>query len=115
MKRQDKTNDIALYRSWLESCLQSGLKAFSGDTAARILAVVFNCGDNAAITHNAKLRADLDYIQKRWKIGGGVTPEKPISSQIKVYNKLIADSVEAGGGYPEWASGLMLGRYGVRL
>lgn len=116
-----------IYSQWLESCLHTGIPAISTDTAARIMAVVYLCANNENFTHNAKLRADLDYICKRWDIEGACYPNKDIVILIRKYSKEIEDYIEETNKqaadwlerchtkYPQWCHELIESRYDFKL
>ena len=70
-----ETNDT-LRAAWNETCLRAGLPSISRDTSARIMAVLHvESGCTTAVTHSPKLRADLKYIQRRFGLEGGTTPD----------------------------------------
>lgn len=115
------------YSQWLDACLQCGIPAISTDTAARILAVVYLCSNNENFTHNGKLKADIDYICKRWHIEGGESVSNEIHPLIRQYSKEIETCIEnfdkhtpdfferCKGGYPQWCEDLIYDRYGFLL
>lgn len=110
------------YEKWLESCLQCGISAISTDTAARILSVVFLCSNNENFTHNVKLRADIEYICKRWHIGGGETPDPEFTTMLRGYSKEISDFMTVKDEdnplrtqYPQWCHDLIFKRYNFKL
>lgn len=113
------------YSKWLESCLQCGIPAISTDTAARILAVVYLCSNNENFTHNGKLKADLNYICKRWQIEGGESVSSTIHTLIRQYSHEIEDFINKHPRdwgnekeqelYPKWCEELIFDRYGFHL
>lgn len=54
------------YCKWLESCKQVNLPAITTDTAARLMAVLYEYGNNEGFTLSQKFLAEKDYIQDRF-------------------------------------------------
>lgn len=98
-------------KQWNDTCKSAGLKPVTIDTAARIMAVVFEV-DREDITHCPKLLADLEYIQEEYGIDGGKIPHF-------VFQKLFAkylNEIEANNCEPtEWAKKLMIENYNIKL
>lgn len=99
------------YRRWLESFRQLGLSAISTDTSARILAVAHSLGNNEVMVLCPQLRADLDYMQKRFGIDEGETPKAEIIAPLKRY----INELESSETVPEWADKLFKERYGIKI
>ena len=76
---------------WDEACLSTGIPAISIDTSARILAVVYVYGNNEAFVCNKTFLADVRYIQKRFGIYGGETPNADFSVVLRQYIKELED------------------------
>ena len=112
--------------AWNETCLRAGLSSLSLDTAARIMAVLHvESGCTTAVTHSPKLRADLKYIQRRFGIEGGATPDAAFVRSFRHYVKEIEAYQRQSKGrtaltleeqaWPEWARSLYLDHYNVNL
>lgn len=118
---------MSIYSQWLESCRQADIPAITTDTAARIMAIVYLCANNENFTHNEKLRADIDYICKRWHIEGAESPDKEIVVLIRQYSKEIESHIEKTDReakdwlercktqYPQWCHELIESRYNFKL
>ena len=118
---------MEIYHQWLESCRQCGIPAISTDTAARLMSVLLENGNNEAMTHDNKFLADVEYIQKRFHIEGGETPDKEFQILLKKYVKELKDFYEANkhlrfskekglkAVVPEWAVKLFKDRYNMSL
>ena len=112
---------------WNKTCLQAGIPALSMDTSARILAVIYVHGNNEEMTHNTTFLADVKYIQKRFGISGGRTPDADFSMALKEYIKELEDferehkddTPENGVAFkahvPQWAVLLFKERYNIKL
>ena len=120
-----ETND-ALRAAWNETCLRAGLSSISRDTSARIMAVLHvESGCTTAVTHSPKLRADLEYIQKRFGISGGKTPDAAFVKRFRHYvHEIEAHQKRSRGNaalsseeraWPEWARSLYMDAYNVKL
>lgn len=100
-----------------ETALAAGLPIVALDTAARILAVLYVHGNNEFMTHNEKFLAEIKYIQQRWNIDGGLTPDGEMIFLLRRY----VDSLEQyekdnpKTPYAPWAIELFRERYGVEL
>ena len=68
-------------KQWNDAYKAAELKPITDDTAARILAVVYEF-DREDITHCPKLLADLDYIQDTYRIRGGMTPRQRLLCRV---------------------------------
>lgn len=112
--------------AWNEACLQAGLPSISLDTAARILAVLHvEEGGITAVAYSPKLRADLKYIQKRFGISGGKTPDAVFVKRFRHYvHEIEAHQKRSRGNaalsaeeraWPEWARSLYRENYNVKL
>ena len=112
--------------AWNEACLQVGLPSISLDTAARILAVLhIESGCTTAVTFSPKLRADLQYIQERFGISGGETPDAAFVRVFRRYvHEIEAHQKRSRGNaalsaeeqaWPEWARSLYQDSYNVKL
>lgn len=111
---------MKIYQQWLETCRQADIPAITLDTAARILAIVYLCSNNENFTYNAKLKADVDYICKRWHIEGGESVSDEIHPLICQYSEEIETFMENNPRnfdkpreviYPQWCEDLIFARY----
>ena len=112
--------------AWNNACLQTDIPAISLDTSARIMAVLHvESGCTTAVAHSPKLRADLEYIQKRFGISGGKTPDAAFVKQFRHYvHEIEAHQKRSRGkaalsteerAWPEWARSLYMDAYNVKL
>lgn len=98
-------------KQWNDACKAAGLKPISTDTAARIMAIVYEF-DREDITHCDKLLEDVRYIQDTYGIYGGACPNYIMSELIKKY----VNEIEDNGCEPtEWAKKLMIENYNIKL
>lgn len=99
------------------TALAADLPIISSDNAAKILAVVYVHGNNEFMTHNDKFLAEIKYIQQRWNIDGGLTPDGEMIFLLRKY----IDSLEQyekdnpKTPYDPWAIELFRERYGIEL
>lgn len=98
-------------KQWNDTCKAAGLKSITTDTAARIMAVVYEF-DREDITHCPKLLADIEYIQNEYGIAGGKIPHSDFQKLFTKYAKEIEDS---NCEPTEWARKLMIENYGIKL
>ena len=120
-----ETNDT-LRAAWNETCLRAGLPSISRDTSARIMAVLHvESGCTTAVTHSPKLRADLKYIQRRFGLFGGATPDAAFVRSFRRYVREIEAHQKLNRGntslskeeqaWPAWARRLYRDSYNVNL
>ena len=112
---------------WHQCFLQVGIPSISIDTCARIFAVLHMYGNNEEFVYNKSFLEDVCYIQKRFKVRGGETPDAEFSELLKFYVKSIEEYEEAhkdddvkGEGLfrshvPQWALELFKERYNIKL
>lgn len=107
----------SLMRSTYETALNCGLPIISTDTSARILAVVYVHGNNEFMVHSPKFNVEREYIQKRFGIEGGVSPDAKIIPLIKQYIRELENFEKENPDtrYPKWAKELFKQRYGFEL
>ena len=98
-------------KQWNDTCKAAGLKPISTDTAARIMAVIYEF-DREDITHCPKLLTDLDYIKEEYGIDGGKIPYSPFQKLFAKYAKEIEDN---GCEPTEWAKKLFKESYNINL
>ena len=112
--------------AWNNACLQTDIPAISRDTSARIMAVLHvESGCTTAVTHSPKLRADLKYIQRRFGLFGGATPDAAFAQtfrryvrEIEAHQKLNRDNTSLSKeeqAWPAWARRLYRDSYNVNL
>lgn len=118
-------NDI--YRQWLNSCNQCDIPAISTDTAARLMAVLYEYGNNEGFTFNHKFLAEKDYIQDRFGLREMMTPEPKFHALLRKYvaelQKYQAehknDAKNENHPYrsfaPDWAPQLLKDRYNMKF
>ena len=100
-----------LRKQWNDTCKTAGLKPISTDTAARIMAIIYEF-DREDITHCPKLLSDLDYIQEEYGIDGGKIPHSDFQKIFAKYTKEIEDN---NCEPTEWAKKLMIENYNIKL
>lgn len=116
-----------VYRGWLESCLEAGIPAISTDTAARLMAVLFEYGNNEGFVCSQKFLADKDYIRKRFGVYGRGVPDPEFRTLLKGYVKELQDYQETHKNdetdkkhpyrsiAPDWAPQLLKDRYNMKF
>lgn len=82
---------MTIYRQWLEACRQCDLPAITTDTAARLMAVLYEYGNNEGFTYNQRFLADKDYIQDRFGLRETMTPEPKFHNLLRQYVKELQD------------------------
>lgn len=117
----------SIYRQWLESCKQMGIPAISTDMAARLMAVLYEYGNNEGLTLSQKFLDDKDYIQDRFGLREMCTPEPQFLELLKGYIKELQeyqiehknDPIDRDNPYrplaPDWAPQLLKDRYGIKF
>lgn len=117
-----------IYQQWLESCRQADIPAISTDTAARLMAVLHEYGNNEGFTYNQRFLADIEYIQNRFHIHGGEVVDNPeFVSLLKGYIKELQEYQKAHKNdennkqhpyrslAPDWAPELLKARYDMKF
>ena len=105
-----------LRHQWNEACLQLDLSSLTTDTAAKIMAVLYQYGNNEAMVFNYHFVADCEYIQKRFHIQGGETPDVDFVVKFQYWHKEIMDYVkEHAEGIVPWAVKLFKDMYDIKL
>lgn len=94
-----------------DTALAAGLPFLSTDTAAKILSAVLRYGGgNEQMVFSAHFRADLHYIQERWGVKGGESPDPDMVEAVKEYRaQMVSDDP------PTWLKELFKERYNVKL
>lgn len=103
-----------LRQQWNEACLQAGLESISVQKAAMIMAVLMLLGNNEAMVMNRHFTADVDYIQKRFNIGGGLIPDPTFVEYFKEYTQDLNDALHQEF-IPQWATKLFTEDYEIKL
>lgn len=119
--------DQSTYRRWLESCRQAGIPAITTDTAARLMAVIYEYGNNEGFVYNQRFLADKDYIQDRFGLKEMGTPEPLFAKLLKAYIKELQDYQEVHQRdskdekhlyralAPDWVPQLLKDRYDIKF
>lgn len=100
-----------------DTALQAGIPIISLDTSARILAVLYVHGNNEFMVHSDKFHVEINYIQKRFRIEGGDSPDRAIIPKLKQYIEELEqfEQTYPNKRFPEWADKLFRERYGFKL
>ncbi len=118
---------MKIYKQWLQSCLQFGLPAITTDTAARLMAILYEYGNNEGFTYNEKFLADKEYIQDRFGLREMCTPEPKFHELLRMYIKELQmyqsehknDPSDVAHPYrclaPDWAPALLKERYNMKF
>lgn len=100
---------------WNSAMLQVGIPAISTDTAAKIMAVLYLYGNNEDMVYNKKLLADIRYIQRRFCICGGKTPNPNLIHAINCNIAQAHAYEKEHHTIPEWAKTLFSEWYNIEL
>lgn len=124
----NKTKDQqSVYAQWLESCRQADIPAISTDTAARLMAVLHEYGNNEGFTLSPKFLADKDYIQDKFGLREMCVPDPRFLVLLKQYIKDLQDYqqehkddvTDKANPYkamaPDWAPQLLKDRYNMKF
>ena len=118
---------MKLYQLWLKTCLQCEMPAISTDTAARIMAILYEYGNHEQLTHNLKFITDCEYIQERFGVRGSMSPDPGFCSSFRSHVKELQDyqtmcredvinkSHRYGIQAPDWVFRLLMERYDIRI
>ena len=103
-----------LRKQWNDACLQVGIPSISAQKSAKIMAVLMVFGNNEAMVMNQHFVADVLYIQEKFHLRGGETPDGLFAEYLKEY---VADLQEADrqGFIPQWAENLFMEDYEIKL
>lgn len=109
--------DEKFLQATYDTALAAGLPIISTDTSARILAVTYVHGNNEFMCSSPKFKVETGYIQKRFHIEGGETPDAEIVRLIQQYVSELElfEKRNPKEKYPEWAMSLFKQRYGFKL
>ena len=95
--------------------MQLDLPSLTTDTAAKIMAVLYVYGNNENMVLNNHFQADCNYIQKRYHIQGGETPDVDFVIKFQCWHKDILDyEKEHAEGIVPWAVKLFADMYNIR-
>lgn len=115
------------YCKWLESCRQVNLPAITTDTAARLMAVLYEYGNNEGFTLSQKFLAEKDYIQDRFGLKEMCTPEPKFHRLLRQYIKELQTYQETHRNdpkdevhpyrslAPDWAPQILKERYNIKF
>ncbi len=116
---------MKLYQQWLESCKQCDIPAISTDTAARLMAILYEYGNNEDFTYNRKFLADKEYIQDRFGLQGACVPDPHFHALLRQYVKELQDYYighkskdtmqDLEDLVPDWAPKLLKDRYNMKF
>ena len=103
-----------LRKQWNDACLPVGIPSISAQKSAKIMAVLMVFGNNEAMVMNQHFVADVLYIQEKFHLRGGETPDGLFAEYLKEY---VADLQEADrqGFIPQWAEKLFMEDYEIKL
>lgn len=100
-----------LRQQWNEACLQLGVPALTLETSAKIMAVLLHFGNNEAFDHSPHFMADCHYIQRRYGLGGGLTPDADFVEAFRYWSDLL----EPADIPPTWAVKLLKEMYNINI
>lgn len=118
---------MRIYYQWLEACRKAGIPAISTDTAARLMAVVYEYGNNEGFVYNQKFLADEKYIQDRFGLREMCVPDPEFHELLRGYVKELQDYQEAHRNdrrddahpyrtlAPDWVPELLKERYDMKF
>lgn len=98
-----------LRAQWNEACLQLGVPALTLETSAKIMAVLLHFGNNEAFDHSPHFMADCHYVQRRYNLGGGLTPDADFVEAFQRWEK----GMEGADEPPKWAKDLFKRMYNI--
>lgn len=100
-----------LRKQWNDACLSIGLPALTTPTAAKIMCILMHYGNNEAFVLSPHFRADCEYIQKRYGIMGGETPDEEFVMEFQEVDKELGQHDTP----PQWAKDLMKKMYSIEI
>lgn len=109
-----------------EALLAFDLPAITLETSAKIFAILYVHGNREEFVLNDNFVADIRYIQERFRVSGGETPDADFVSALNKYIKTLQDyerehANESTGecvfkaSIPLWATKLIEERYNIKL
>lgn len=108
---QKKRNMDCLRKQWNDACLQMGIPSLSMKTCAKIMAILLHYGNNEAMVLSPHFRADCEYVQKRFHIRGGESPDREFVEEFRPLSAELEQCSEA----PQWAKKLMKEMYNIEI
>lgn len=100
-----------LRQQWNEACLSVGIPALTLETSAKIMAVLLHFGNNEAFTHSSHFMADVDYIVRRYNLGGGLVPDTDFVRAFQRWESVL----EPADTPPSWAVDLFKKMYNINI
>lgn len=110
----------------IDTCLSAGIPWMTSDTCAKVFAVLYVHGNNEYMTHCVPFLQDCKYIEQRFNVQGGETPDGHFAFLLQEYVKELESYEEEHKNertttgvferhIPEWAKELFKVRYGIKL
>lgn len=96
---------------WNEACLQTGIPALTLSTSAKLMAILVHFGNHEALVLSPNFRADCEYVQKRYHIDGGESPDMEFVEAFRPVEKELRDLDQP----PEWATEMMMEMYNIKI
>ena len=104
-----------LRKQWNDSCLAADIPSLSTETCAMIMAAIDATGENEQFVMNKKFQADVKYIQDRFHIHGGESPDVDFCKEFKQQRCKIIDSIRLFQEYPKEIISLFKDYYKIEL
>lgn len=118
---------MEIYKQFLDACKECDIPAISTDTAARLMAILYEYGNNEGFVYNQKFLADRDYIQNRFGLREMMIPEPKFHALLCQYVQELQayqtehrnDPKDEKHPYrclaPDWAPQLLEERYNMKF
>ena len=100
-----------LRKQWNAACLQLGIPSLTTCTSAKIMAILMHYGNNEAFVLSPHFMADAEYIQQRFHIEGGESPDAEFAEYLKGYDAELKKCDNP----PQWAKDLMKEMYKIDI
>lgn len=97
------------------TALNAGIDIVPLDTAARIMAILCVWGNNENFVYSPKFNVEREFIQKRYGLEGGETPDKDFVESLRFYVNSLEAQKDSADPAPQWARDLLEKRYGFKL
>lgn len=113
-----QSRQYIMRKQWCDACLSVGIPALSLDTSAQIFAILLEWGNNEAFVLSGHFLADSEYIQTRYRVSGGETPDPDFAEALRYWvYRLRSDAIHKDGQIrpPEWATELMQQMYEIKI
>ena len=100
-----------------ETALSAGIDIVPVATAAKVMAILYMWGNNENFTCSPKFNVEREYIQKRYHLDGGETPDPLFVVAFKYYASYLENyaAEHKEDRVPKWAKELIEERYGFKL